>query len=68
MLRDVVAQVPAESRRIKNVDGCFIPYSSAHPQGECPRKTTFAQASTLQWGYYHVTVKGTCTVTQAGRD
>ena len=54
MLRDVVAQEPSKTRRIKNVDGYFFPEQCSCSGGR-PAKQRLPSASKLQWGYDRAT-------------
>ena len=56
MLRDVVAQGPSKSRRIKTFTAVFS-QSNAQAQVNGPQNRGFPRASKLQWGYGHVTEK-----------
>ena len=55
MLRDVVAQGPSKSRRIKDVDGYFFSQSNAHAQGNGPKKQGLSLSKQIAMGYDHAT-------------
>ena len=75
MLRDmdVVSQGTSKSRRIKNVDGYFIPRAVLMLTGEKgPQKEGLYLSKQTAMGLWSCqreqTVKGACTITQATRD
>ena len=71
LLRDVVAQGPSESRRIKNVDGFLFPRAMLMLR-QTARKQRLSLSMSIALGFWpchrEKAVKGTCTVTQAARD
>ena len=72
MLRDVVAQGPSNSCRIKNVDGYFFPRAMLILRGRAPAKEGLSLGRQTAMGLWSChgeqAVKGACTVTKAGRD
>ena len=71
MLRDVVAQGPSKSRRIKNVYGYFFPRAMLMRR-ERPAKQGLSMRKQIAMGLWSChrenARKGACTVTQAARD
>ena len=69
LFRDLVAQGPSKSRRIKKVDGYIFPeqYSG---KGPAKQGLPLSKQTTIGvWSYHREqAVKGACTVTQAARD
>ena len=70
MLRDVVAQGPSKSRRIKNDYGYFFPQSNAYAQVNGPRNRGLSKQIAMGlWSCHREkAAKGACIITQAARD
>ena len=71
LIRDVVAQGPSKSRRIKNVDGFYFPEQCSCP-GYALRKQALSLSMNIALGFWsrhrEKAIKGACTVKQAARD
>ena len=72
MLRDVVAQGPPKSRRMKNVYGDFFIPEQCSCSGKRPAKQRLSLSKQIAMGRWSChrekAIKGACTVTKAARD